>query len=142
MKEQVILDRDEYLKLKELADKNQNEINNITNSFKGEFLKNLFDTIYSGVYDGHHDVLWGQEVDWPETNKEWNKYFRWFKERIEQEDWFEAIGLLRTTIREITKENRLYAQNEHIIKYMSEETKQNINKFNSIPWYKKIFYKI
>lgn len=142
MKEQVILDRAEYLKLKEMADMNQEQINKLEKERKAYYIRNLFDTIYTGMYDGFHRVTWGQERDWKSVNITWDNWCKWLKNDIEKEDWDDALTCLQKAIDDITKENRLHTQNEDVTNQMADEVKEKIDEFNSIPWYKKMFYKI
>ena len=142
MKEQVILDRDEYLQLKEMADKNNTEIKQEINSAKGYFLKQLFNIIYDGVYDGHHEVLWGKSKDWIETKDKLDDTLCLLKKNIERESWEDALGCLNKSIQAIVKDNRLHVENEELTNQIANEVRKNIAKFNSLPWYKKMFFKI
>lgn len=142
MKEQVILDRAEYLKLKEMADMNQEQINELEKERNAKYIRNLFDTLYTGMYDGFHRVTWGQESDWDRVSIKWDDWLKWLKNDIDKEEWDDALTCLRCAIDDITKENRLHVQNEELTKQIAVETKEKIDKFNSIPWYKKMFYKV
>lgn len=142
MKEQVILDRAEYLKLKEMADMNQEQIKELENERKAEYIRYLFDIIYTGMHDGFYSVQWGQKSDWPDVDKHWNNWLKWLKQDIDKEEWDDALTCLRTAIEAITNENRLHIQNEDMIKHMSEELQKKTKEFNSMPWYKKMFYKV
>lgn len=139
MKEQVILERHEYLKLKELADKAQQDIKDVEKKVKGAYLMELYGTIYSGFYDGFKSVPWGNESkDWTDADKAWTECLNCMKRSIEGEHYDYALDYLQTAIKRIVAENREIVQKEGFLQF----DLNRIEYFSKLPWYKKMFYKL
>lgn len=139
MKEQVILERNEYLKLKELADKAQQDIKDVEKKVKGTYLRELYSTIYCGFHDGFKSVPWGSESkDWTDADKEWSDTLKYLKYSIENGNYDNALCCLQSAIKKIVAENRKIVQKEGFLQFDLNK----IEYFSKLPWYKKMFYNL
>lgn len=140
MKEQVILERDEYLKLKQLADLSQKNIDELKCNIKGTFLRNIFSNIYTGVFYGYNNTNTDSDgdSDWPDVENKWSNWLRYLKDSIERENWDDALNNIQHTIKEIVKEYREEIYNKEMTNHLYNQMKE----FYSIPWYKRLFIKL
>lgn len=137
MKEQVILERDEYLKLKESADKTQKEIEEIEKKIKSEFLTEIYESLRKGMKEGYDQALYNCYKDWNDTDKLLSELFGKIKRCIYNGGYNYALSNLKIIAQTLTKNYRQCLLREIMIK----EGQEKIAGFNSMPWYKRLFCK-